>query len=105
MRRVGSGRVVYLGIAGGQALSDAVVAGLCALAHVQPLLGTPAGIEAAERRDVHRRILFLLNHGTASRRIRLGPGQFSDCVAGEGLIRGSVRLAPRGTLVLERISR
>jgi beta-galactosidase len=75
------------------------------MAGVRPVLRTPAGVEAAERRDGQRRILFLLNHGDRPRRVRLGPARFTDLHGNGRALRGSVTLPPLGVLVLDRISR
>ncbi len=102
MNRLDAGRVIYLGVAAEQPLYDALIPGLCRMAGVWPVLRTPPGIEAAERSDGDRRILFLLNHGDRPRRVRLGPGRFTDLAGDERLHRGCVTLPPLGVRVLGR---
>jgi beta-galactosidase len=102
MNRLDAGRVIYLGVAAEQPLYDALIPGLCRMAGVWPVVRTPPGIEAAERSDRDRRILFLLNHGDRPRRVRLGPGRFTDLAGDERLHRGCVTLPPLGVRVLGR---
>ena len=102
MNRLDAGRVIYLGVAADHPLYDALVPGLCRLAGVGPVLRTPPGVEAAERSDGDRRILFLLNHGNRPRRMRLGPGRLTDLAGGGRLRRGRVTIPPLGVRVLDR---
>ncbi len=105
MHRLGAGRVIYLGVAAEQPLYDAMVPGLCEMAGVQPVLRTPPGVEAVERRDAERQVLFLLNHGDRPRRVRLGRSRFTD-LAGDGRpLHGHVTLPPLGVRVLDRALR
>jgi beta-galactosidase len=105
MHRLGAGRVIYLGVAAEQPLYDALVPWLCRLAGVQPVLRTPPGVEATERRTGGperggRRLLFLLNHSDRPARVRLGPGRFTDLLAGSRPLAGGMVLPPLGVRVL-----
>ncbi len=109
MNRVDAGRVIYLGVAAEQPLYDALVPWLCALAGVRPVLRTPPGVEATERESSgqesgKRRLLFLLNHEDRPRRVRLGPGKFTDLLGDGHAVSGRVRLPPLGVRVLAKVA-
>jgi beta-galactosidase len=71
------------------------------LSGVRPVLRTPSGVEAIERRAGDRRLLFLLNHTDRPRRVRLGPGMFTDPLESGPSLPGGVALPPLGVRVIE----
>jgi beta-galactosidase len=105
MHRLGAGRVIYLGVAAEQPLYDALVPWLCRTAGVRPVLRTPPGVEATERRTGGpggggRRLLFLLNHSDRPARVRLGTGRFTDLLDDGRPLAGAAVLPPLGVRVL-----
>jgi hypothetical protein len=79
----------------GAGLEGAALAALvdhaCALAGLQPLLDTPAGVRAHLRRGAGTRLLFLLNYGDAEQHVAVGAG-WRDCIGGEPV--HTARVAP-----------
>lgn len=80
--RFGEGQVVYVGARLEQPGLDALVTWLCAEAKLEPLLDTPAGVRAYERRGDDVRLLFLLNYNEEPRRVDV-PGAWTDALTGE----------------------
>ncbi len=82
LNEFGGGKVVCVGtVLAGDTLS-AFVAWLCRLSGAAPVLETPPGVRALERRGEQARFLFLLNFTDASQSVRLAES-WEDAVSGE----------------------
>ncbi len=96
--RFGQGQVVYVGTLGDEGLHDAVVGWLLGEASVSPVLTTPGGVEAVERWNDGRRLLFLLNHADHAADVLL-PQKMTDLLTGQ-VTEGQVALAPKAVMIL-----
>jgi beta-galactosidase len=94
----GQGKAVYVGTLGDDALHDVVVGWLVAEASVRPALSTPDGVEAVERWKGEDRLLFLLNHADATRKVAL-PRPMKDLLTGR-MLEGQATLEPKAVLIL-----
>ena len=94
----GRGKVIYLGTMGDAAFYAGVTQWIAELANLQPLLETPAGVEAAERWNGDQRLLFILNHTQQEKRINLD-GSFTDLFSGE-VIQSNITIAPADLALL-----
>jgi len=97
--RFGEGQVIYMGVFGDQRLYDRLARWLLAEARIlAPLPQLPSGVEAAERWQGEKRLLFLLNHLNNPQSIRLN-GEYTDLIT-EKHLSGNVQLAARDVLIL-----
>jgi len=80
--RWGKGRVYYLGTALQPQAMDALVAHLCAQAGVEPVLPTPEGVRAYQRRGDHERMVFVLNFTQHAQTVSL-PRPMKDALTGD----------------------
>ncbi len=98
-RRVGKGRVTYIGANLDPALTAALLRRLAAESGVEPVLpGAPDGVDVAVRQGGGHRVLILTNYAAAPRSVTL-PGPMRDLLnAGE---RRTVTLPRYGVAVLE----
>jgi beta-galactosidase len=95
----GKGKVVYIGALGPAALFDALAPWLLALAGVQPVLHVPAGVEATERWQGKRCLLFVLNHTGQEQEITLDR-DYHNLLDGERVVGGRVSLPAREVMIL-----
>lgn len=95
----GKGKVVYIGTSLSGSSLDGFLSWLCRLAGVRPVLETPTGVRALERRGVDSRFLFLLNFGDEQQSVALGE-EWSDAFTGEALTAAEV--APIDIRLLRR---
>lgn len=68
---------------------DAVIGWLVQAAAVASVLDTPEGVEAVERWENSRRLLFLLNHAEERCEVAL-PSRFTDLLTGRAGAQGSL---------------
>ncbi len=99
LHRLGTGRVVYVGVAAGQPLYDALVPWLAEAAGVERVIDAPPDVEATIREGDGKRMLFLLNHGTEPRRVALGPWNGTELISGAA-VGGRLTLGPREVRIL-----
>jgi len=85
----GKGRVVYVGTLLRVASLDALVGWLLAETGVAPVLETPEGVRAYERRGDGVRLLFLLNYGETAREVALD-GAWTDAFTGASCTRVTI---------------
>jgi beta-galactosidase len=95
----GRGRAFYLGTRLERAGLDRVLSTVCASAGVEPVLATPAGVEATRREHNGQSFLFLLNHRDEAVRVKLGRNRGTDLLTKKP-VRGSVNLPPREVAVV-----
>jgi beta-galactosidase len=99
-RRVGKGRITYLGAVLDPALMRSVMQSLTAEAQLQPEFGSlTEEVELCRRAGKDRIVYVLINHGAATAKITL-PGKFRD-VLHDGRAIAEVVLDPQGVAVLE----
>jgi beta-galactosidase len=94
----GDGQALYVGSFGDDALQDKVVAWAVKAAAVQPVLETPDGVEAAERWNRGKRLLFLLNHAEETREVILSE-PMTDLLTGQAM-EGQATLEPKAVMIL-----
>lgn len=82
--RFGNGHVFYLGTILEPAAIDALMGYLCQQAGVTPILSTPPGVRAYERRGENERLVFILNYTESSQTVAL-PWDATDALSGEAL--------------------
>ena len=94
MHSFGKGKVVYVGtLLRGESLAE-FTAWLCSQAGVQPMLATPPGVHAYERRGrgpgaEGLRLVFLTNEGDETSEVNLG-GMFEDLLDGGKIARAVI---------------
>jgi beta-galactosidase len=95
----GKGKVVYVGaVLRGEHLK-AFTAWLVRLCEVEPVLRTPPGVRAHERRSDDSRLVFLLNY-TNDRQVVQLDGDWQDVLEGQTL--REAQLAPAGVAILQK---
>ena len=99
LNRFGQGRVVYVGTVGDALLYERLAGWLLDLARIRPLLRTPEDVEAAERWQGDRHLLFLLNHAEHQQEVTLDR-RYLHLLDGATSLEGRVTIAPRDVLVL-----
>jgi beta-galactosidase len=98
-RRVGKGRITYVGFWPDAATLSALTAGWLKDADVAPLLpNTPEGVEVCERAGDGRRVIVVINHSTEPKHVAL-PAAMTDLLKGGSA--SSVELEKYGVAVLE----
>lgn len=98
-RRVGRGRISYLGAVLDPALMDRVMAWATSDAQVKPEFGSvPVGVEVCRRVGASRTVFVIINHGGAPAEITL-PEAMRDVLKGGSVMQ--VRLEPQDVAVLE----
>ena len=98
VNRYGAGRVVYLGtILEGDSLA-AFVRYLRSLGGIEPVLATPAGVVAHERRGDGVRLLFLLNKTDAPASVAL-PAGWRDAFTGQPCAQAEIAAVDMRLLV------
>ncbi len=99
LNHFGRGQAAYVGTLGAAALHDAAIEWLMQVADVSPALPTPSGVEAVERWQEGRRLLFLLNHTDGDQEIALLQ-PMTDILSGQAAA-DQVILQPKGVMVLQ----
>jgi beta-galactosidase len=100
LRELQDGRAIYVGVLAGADLYGALFDWLLPLVGVEPLLDTPAGVEAAARGGPAGRVLFLLNHNETPASVTL-PAPYADALSGEPVPR-ELSLGPREVRILHQ---
>ena len=104
-RRVGKGRITYLGAVLDPDLMRKVVAWAASDAHLEPEFPeVPAGIEVCGRADANRRVFVLINHDSVAAHVTL-PSAMNDVLHDNSRHVTSVDLEPQGVAVLESNAR
>ena len=93
----GRGKVVYVGTLLRGSSLQALIAWLCQEAGVKPVLQTPPGVRAYERRSTTYRLVFLLNFSEKEQVVRLEE-PWEDVFAGKQV--GQVEIGPAGVSVI-----
>jgi len=99
LNQFGEGQAMYVGTLGDDALHESVVAWALESADLHPVLNTPAGVEATERWQGERQLLFILNHASEEHDVPL-VRPCLDLLSG-GQVDQSVKLPAYGVMVLE----
>ncbi len=98
-RRVGKGRVTYVGFWPDASTLEALTTGWLKDAGVAALLpGVPADVEVCVREGSGRRVFILINHGASTQHVAL-PAAMTNLL--EGASTSSLELAPHGVAVLQ----
>jgi len=98
-RRVGKGRITYLGAVLDSDLMHKVVAWTASDAQLNAeFAAVPAGVEVCRRVDANRTVFVLINHGPAAAQVAL-PSAMSDVLEANRRVT-SVDLQPQGVAVL-----
>jgi beta-galactosidase len=95
----GEGQAVYAGTMGGEQFWDVLVGWLVNLAGLRPVMDTPPGVEAAERWQGEKRLLFLLNHTAQEQTIEIDAA-CTNLLDGGQFPSGKITISPRDGMVL-----
>ncbi|PKP93387.1 MAG: beta-galactosidase, partial [Alphaproteobacteria bacterium HGW-Alphaproteobacteria-16] len=98
-RKVGKGRITYVGALIDDAVMRRLIGDALAGAQVATDFAVPEDVELMTRQGQGRRVVILINHGREARTVNLPPAM-TDVLAG-GSVR-SVEVAPEGVAVLRR---
>lgn len=98
VNRYGAGKAVYIGSKLPPEGVDAVMSYSCGLAGIEPVLETPAGVEAMIREDDIKKLLFLVNNNEQEKTVKL-PDCLKERVFGPETTGGEVTLAAYGSAV------
>ncbi|RPH58829.1 MAG: hypothetical protein EHM81_09295, partial [Chloroflexi bacterium] len=99
LNEFGKGQAVYVGTLGDDNLHDTLLDWAVEAAKIPSSLATPPGVEATERWQGDRRLLFLLNHTDSAKDVQLSqPGV--DLLSGAA-VKENITLPPYGVVVLE----
>jgi beta-galactosidase len=98
LNQFGKGKVIYLGMLGDGAYYEAITRWASALADINPLLETPAGVEVSERWKDEKRLLIVLNHVAQPQTITLN-SPFTNQL-NDQILAGEVAIEPLGVLIL-----
>jgi len=94
----GNGKVIYLGIMGDKAYYNAIARWISGLAGIEPLMELPQGVEASERWQGEKRLLFILNHHSTAKEISLN-SSFFDLLSGK-FLSGRISIGAFDVLIL-----
>jgi beta-galactosidase len=101
-RKVGQGRITYIGAWLDEALSKSLVSSLLQQSGVEPVLpNIPIGVEVCLRSGQGKAILILINHNKDDAHVPV-PGGWSDVLSGRQLTADSVTLPKYGVAVLSK---
>lgn len=98
-RRIGKGRITYVGALVDDAVMKGLIDGEMADAGVTGDFAVPADVELMTREGAGKRLVILVNHSREVREIAL-PGPMTDVLAGSKI--SAVTLAGEGVAVLQR---
>ncbi|MFO7680422.1 MAG: beta-galactosidase [Chloroflexota bacterium] len=99
INRFGEGNVIYLGTMGDCLFYGAMARWIAALAEVEPLMQTPAGVEVAARITPRGKLLFVLNHTESEQTVALN-GRYHDMLNGETAVSGTITLPAKAVSIL-----
>ena len=99
LNHYGKGQAVYVGTLGDDNLHDMLLDWAVDAAKIPSSLATPPGIEATERWQGDRRLLFLLNHTDSSQDVQIDRSGV-DLLSGIA-VKEKITLPPYGVVVLE----
>jgi len=97
--RFGDGQVIYIGIFCDERFYDRIAFWLISEARIAPPLASSQGIEITERWQGDERILFLLNHNSQPRQIRVNR-EHVDLITGRKIL-GTLYLDARDVMILK----
>lgn len=98
---VGKGRAYYLATRPETAFYGEFVQKLCREQDIAPTMETPAGVEAAVRRNGEKQYLFLLNHAKQARTVTLERDGY-DLIGAKRYLRGEeLHMEPTDVYILE----
>ena len=99
----GQGSAYYIASRNEEAFMSDFYKGIIRNLEIRPVLDAnlPEGVTAQLRTDGEREFVFVLNFTPEHENVHLGSGDFSDLLSGED-VKGSVKMGPYGSLVLER---
>lgn len=98
--RFGSGWAWYVATDPDQTFVDALIDWLCAQEGIEPVLKTPAGVEAARRSNSRGSYIFLLNHNAEPAAVDLGPEAHASLLENGRSVEGKIELPPYGVMIL-----
>ncbi len=98
----GNGQAYYLATASNEAFYSAFLADLCKEQGIEPVLETPAGVEATSRENENGRLIYVLNHNQQEAKVSL-PAPMRDLITGEVYEGGKLVLGAKDVKILERI--
>lgn len=99
--RFGKGKAYYVATSSSEDFYREFLKDICKEAGVQPVLKTPAGVEAACRVNEEGVFIFLLNHIEEPREVEL-PWKGEDILKGKKAVEGKIILPPRDVRILKK---
>jgi beta-galactosidase len=97
------GKVIYLGVMGDSNYYASIARWISALARIEPLIEAPQGVEAAERWQGEKRLLFILNHHSIAKEISLN-SSFFDLLSGK-ILSGQISIGALDVLILTDVEK
>jgi beta-galactosidase len=97
------GNVIYLGVMGDSNYYGSVAHWISGLARIKPLLELPQGVEASERWQGEKRLLFILNHHSIAKEISLN-STFFDLLSGK-ILSGRISIGALDVLILTDVEK
>ncbi|WP_458119238.1 beta-galactosidase [Paenibacillus sp. Z6-24] len=95
----GKGEAWYIASDGEETFIAALMKHLCEQKNIQPVLDTPAGVEAGCRVKDGKRFLFLLNHNAEAAVVELGNLDANDLLS-NNQVTSSIEVPARGSILL-----
>ncbi len=95
----GQGEAWYIASDGEEAFIASLLQHLCQQQSIQPVLDTPAGVEAGRRVKDGQAFLFLLNHNAEAATVELGSLQTSNMLEDQP-VGSSIEVPGNGTIIL-----
>ncbi len=95
----GQGEAWYIASDGEESFVAGLLQHLCQQQSIQPVLDTPAGVEAGRRVKDGQAFLFLLNHNTEAATVELGSLQTSNMLEDQP-VGSSIEVPGNGTIIL-----
>jgi len=92
------GKVIYLGVMGDTNYYNSIARWISGLVRIEPLLDIPQGVEATERWQGEKRLLFILNHQPIEKEITLNTS-FLDLLSGK-ILSGRISLGALDVMIL-----
>jgi len=97
------GNVIYLGVMGDSNYYGSVARWISGLARIKPLIELPQGVEASERWQGEKRLLFILNHHSIAKEISLN-SSFFDLLSGK-ILSGRISIGALDVLILTDVEK
>ncbi|GBF75608.1 beta-galactosidase [Paenibacillus sp. 598K] len=101
--RRGAGEAWYLATSPEHAMLRGLIGQLCDAIGIEPVLATPAGVEATVRAKGDERFLFLLNHNETAAEVELEGGVYVDLLSG-ATQAGALGLPARDVRILRMVA-